>query len=175
MNEKLKTKFSNLKLLALDVDGVLTDGKLFYSENEQEFKVFDVKDGLGLKRLIDAGINIAIITSRNSKAVEKRAAELGIRQIRQGVKNKLKALIQVCRELKIEINECAYMGDDLPDLEAMANAGISLTVADAAAEIVDLADWVSSRPGGQGAVREICEIILRSLENKKRMHNHWKT
>ena len=164
MNEKLKTKFSNLKLLALDVDGVLTDGKLFYSENEQEFKVFDVKDGLGLKRLIDAGINIAIITSRNSKAVEKRAAELGIRQIRQGVKNKLKALIQVCRELKIEINECAYMGDDLPDLEAMANAGISLTVADAAAEIVDLADWVSSRPGGQGAVREICEIILRSLE-----------
>ena len=140
MDEKLKTNLSNLKLLALDVDGVLTDGKLFYSENEQEFKVFDVKDGLGLKRLIDAGINIAIITSRNSKAVEKRAAELGIRQIRQGVKNKLKALIQVCRELKIEINECAYMGDDLPDLEAMANAGISLTVADAAAEIVDLAE-----------------------------------
>ena len=165
MDEKLKTKLSNVKLLALDVDGVLTDGKLFYSENGQEFKAFDVKDGLGLKQLIDAGIDIAIITSRNSIAVEKRAEELGIKQIKQGVKNKLDALINICVELKIEINECAYMGDDLPDYEVMAGAGISLTVADAAAEIIDLADWVSSRPGGQGAVREICEIILKSLEN----------
>ena len=123
-----------------------------------------MKDGLGLKQLIDAGIHIAIITSRNSIGVEKRAEELGIRQLRQGVKNKLDALLRVCRELKIEINECAFMGDDLPDFEVMASAGISLPVADAATEIIDLADWVSSRPGGQGAVREICEIILRSLE-----------
>ena len=165
MDEKLKTKLSNVKLLALDVDGVLTDGKLFYSENGQEFKTFDVKDGLGLKRLIDAGIYIAIITSRNSIAVEKRAEELGIKQIKQGVKNKLDALIKVCRELKIEINECADMGDDLPDYEVMASVGVSLTVADAATEFIDLADWVSSRPGGRGAVREICEIILKSLEN----------
>ena len=163
MDEKLKTKLSKLKLLALDVDGVLTDGKLFYSENGQELKAFDVKDGLGLKQLIDTGIDIAIITSRNSIAVEKRAEELGIRQVRQGVKNKLDALIDVCRELNIEINECAYMGDDLPDFEVMTGAGISLTVADAATEIIDLADWVSSRPGGHGAVREICEIILRNL------------
>jgi len=165
MDEKLKTKLSNVKLLALDVDGVLTDGKLFYSENGQEFKTFDVKDGLGLKRLIDAGIYIAIITSRNSIAVEKRAEELGIKQIKQGVKNKLDALIKICRELEIEISECAYMGDDLPDYEVMASVGVSLTVADAATEIIDLADWVSSRPGGRGAVREICEIILKSLEN----------
>ena len=159
MDEKLKTKLSNLKLLALDVDGVLTDGKLFYSENGQELKAFDVKDGLGLKQLIDAGLEIAIITSRNSIAVEKRAEELGIRQVRQGVKNKLDALIEVCRELNIEINECAYMGDDLPDFEVMTGAGISLTVADAATEIIDLADWVSSRPGGHGAVREILSLI----------------
>ena len=165
MDKELETKLSKVKLLALDVDGVLTDGKLFYSENGQEFKAFDVKDGLGLKQLIDAGIDIAIITSRDSIAVEKRAEELGIKQIKQGVKNKLDALIKVCRELKIEINECAYMGDDLPDYEVMAGAGISLTVADAATEIIDLADWVSSRPGGRGAVREICEIILKSLEN----------
>ena len=165
MDEKLKTKLSNVKLLALDVDGVLTDGKLFYSENGEEFKAFDVKDGLGLKQLIDAGIDIAIITSRNSIAVEKRAEELGIKQIKQGVKNKLDALTKICRELKIEITECAYMGDDLPDYEVMASAGISLTVADAATEIIDLADWVSSRPGGQGAVREICEIIRKSLES----------
>ena len=164
MDEKLKTKLSKLKLLALDVDGVLTDGKLFYSENGQEFKAFDVKDGLGLKQLIGAGIDIAIISSRNSIAVEKRAGELGIRHVRQAVRNKLHALIEVCHELKIEINECAYMGDDLPDFEVMTGAGISLAVADAATEIVDLADWVSSRPGGQGAVREICEIILRSLD-----------
>ena len=164
MEEKLKAKLSKLKLLALDVDGVLTDGKLFYSENGQEYKAFDVKDGFGLKQLVDAGIDIAIISSRNSIAVEKRAEELGIQQVRQGVKNKLDALIKVCRELKIEINESAYMGDDLPDFEVMAGAGISLTVADAATEIIDLADWVSSRPGGQGAVREICEIILRCLE-----------
>jgi len=164
MEEKLKAKLSKLKLLALDVDGVLTDGKLFYSENGQEYKAFDVKDGFGLKQLVDAGIDIAIISSRNSIAVEKRAEELGIQQVRQGVKNKLDALIKVCRELKIEINESAYMGDDLPDFEVMAGAGISLTVADAATEIIDLADWVSSRRGGQGAVREICEIILRCLE-----------
>ena len=165
MDKELETKLSKVKLLALDVDGVLTDGKLFYSENGEEFKAFDVKDGLGLKQLIDAGIDIAIITSRNSIAVEKRAEELGIKQIKQGVKNKLDALTKICRELKIEIAECAYMGDDLPDYEVMAGAGISLTVADAATEIIDLADWVSSRPGGQGAVREICEIILKSLEN----------
>ena len=164
MNEQLGEKFSKLKLLALDVDGVLTDGKIFYSENGEELKAFNVKDGLGLKQLLRAGIEIAIITARNSKSVEKRSEELGIQRIKQGVKNKRHALTKLCDELKIRIDECAFMGDDLPDIEAMACAGVSMTVADAAPEVIDLADWISSRSGGQGAVREACDMILRYIK-----------
>ncbi len=163
MSDQLKMDFANLKLLALDVDGILTDGKIFYSDSGQELKAFNVKDGLGLKQLISAGIHVAIITSRTSTIVEKRAEELGIRIVKQGVKNKLAALYDICVELKIEINECAFMGDDLPDIEAMSSAGIGLTVADAITEVIKRADWVSTRPGGQGAVREVCEIILQSI------------
>ena len=165
MNENLKIKLSIIKLLALDVDGVLTDGMIYYSERSGETKAFNVKDGEGLKQLLRADIKIAIISARNSPVVEKRAEELGIIEVEQGVKNKFETLKKLCDKMGINPNECAYMGDDLPDVEAMTLAGIRLTVSDAAPEIIDMADWISKKPGGKGAVREACETILLSINN----------
>jgi len=149
-----------IKLLALDVDGVLSDGKLYYSSSGEELKSFNIKDGLGIKLLQQADIEVAIITGRCSAMVERRAAELGIKQVIQGREDKLVALQQLCQQYNIELSQCAYMGDDLPDLKAINAAGLGMTVANAAKEVLNNADWVSNAQGGEGAVREACEFIL---------------
>ena len=158
------SQFKNLQLLALDVDGVLSDGRLYYTDQGEEFKSFNIRDGLGIKLLQRAGITVAIITGRTSAMVTRRAAELGIAHVVQGREDKLEALQDPCGNLKIDLSNVAYMGDDLPDRKAIMAVGLGATVADAASDVAAIADWQSRLPGGQGAVRELAEAWLRSLD-----------
>ncbi|MEC4895756.1 MAG: HAD-IIIA family hydrolase [Oscillatoria sp. PMC 1051.18] len=154
------TKLPQIKLLAMDVDGVLTDGGLYYNENGEVFKKFNVKDGQGLKRLTQAGIEVAIISAHNSKATLHRAKNLGIRHTFIGVEDKLSTLKQLCHKLQLSLEQVAYIGDDLNDLPIMSVIGCPLTVADAMPENQAAAIYITKLGGGQGAVREICEILL---------------
>ncbi len=153
---------ATISLLALDVDGVLTDGSIFYGNSGEELKAFNIKDGLGIKLLQRAGVKVAIITGRKSQIVARRAAELGISEIVQGREDKRQALLELCERGGLTLEDCAYMGDDLPDLGAISSARLGMTVADACATVREAADWQSSCAGGCGAVREACEFILRA-------------
>lgn len=153
---------ARVQLLALDVDGVLTDGSIYYGNDGEELKAFSIKDGLGIKLLQRAGVEVVIITGRQSRIVARRAAELGIAEVIQGREDKRVALEELCRRKSLEVSECAYMGDDLPDLGAIVSAGLGMTVADATAAVAGAADWQSRYPGGRGAVREACEFLLEA-------------
>lgn len=155
MNQK-----TAVKLLVLDVDGVMSDGKVTYTSDGAELKSFNIKDGVGIKRIQKAGVQTAIITGRVSPMVERRAAELGIHHLIQGREDKLAALKELLVSLSIELKDVAYMGDDLPDIEAIANAGIGACPADAAVAVLKQADWIASLKGGEGCVREFCDYIL---------------
>ncbi len=151
-----------VKLIVLDVDGVLSDGRIYYGNAGEELKGFNVKDGLGIKLLQRADIEVAIITARVSAIVVRRGGELGIGELIQGREDKRAALIELCERRNMPLSECAYMGDDLPDLGAINAAGLGLTVADARPQIREAADWVATMGGGQGAVREAAEFILNA-------------
>jgi 3-deoxy-D-manno-octulosonate 8-phosphate phosphatase (KDO 8-P phosphatase) len=151
-----------IRLAALDVDGVLTDGKVTYDSEGRETKSFDIKDGLGIKLLQRVGIEVAIITGRQSTMVERRAAELGITIIVQGREDKLAAVNELAGQLQVSLDEVAYMGDDLPDLAAIQACGHGACPADAASPVLAAADWVASCAGGTGAVREWAEAILEA-------------
>ena len=150
----------SVRLLALDVDGVMTDGRIYYGNSGEEIKAFNIKDGLGIKLLQQAGVKVAIITGRESAIVARRASELGIDDVVQGREDKRTALLELCQRHDLDVAECAYMGDDLPDLGAIIAAGLGMTVADACAAVTAAADWSSRHNGGGGAVREACEFIL---------------
>ncbi|HEX9747205.1 MAG TPA: HAD family hydrolase [Methylomirabilota bacterium] len=153
---------SRVRLLVLDVDGVLTDGGLFVSAGGEELKRFHVHDGLALVAARRAGLQIAILSSRASAAVTRRMTELGVGEIHQGVTDKAGALDALRERLGLAVGEVAMMGDDLPDLPAMARAGLALAPANAAAEVRRAAHWVARRRGGDGAVREAVEMLLKS-------------
>ena len=150
-----------IRLLALDVDGVLTDGRIYYGNDGEELKSFSIKDGLGIKLLQRDGIEVVIITGRSSNIVDRRAGELGISEVVQGREDKLTALEEICSRRSLRPEECAYMGDDLPDLAAVKAAGLGLAPADAVARLTDAADWVSDYKGGAGAVRQAAEQLLQ--------------
>ena len=152
---------NKIKLLLLDVDGVMTDGRIIYFNDGGEAKAFDVKDGHGLKLIQRAGIRVGIITGRQSEVVARRAAELGIEIVYQGAKDKLKPFLEIIKELGLEPFEVAYVGDDVVDLPVMRQVGFSVTVADAVDDIKPYVDLVTSRPGGRGAVREVCDLLLK--------------
>jgi 3-deoxy-D-manno-octulosonate 8-phosphate phosphatase (KDO 8-P phosphatase) len=156
--------FAGLKALALDVDGVLSDGRLYYGNQGEELKTFSIRDGLGIKLLQSAGIVVGIITGRSSEIVTRRAKELGIAHVIQGREDKLTALNEFCSQLNIDLSEVAYMGDDLPDRKAIMAAGLGATVGNGAADVIAVADWQSESNGGEGAVRELCEAWLKSLD-----------
>jgi 3-deoxy-D-manno-octulosonate 8-phosphate phosphatase (KDO 8-P phosphatase) len=160
----IENRAATTRMLALDVDGVLTDGRIYYSNNGDELKAFNIKDGLGIKLLRDSGVKVAIITGRQSEIVALRARELGIEDVVQGRDDKHQALLELCQRHKLDIAQCAYMGDDLPDLSAIAAAGLGMTVADACAAVCETADWISHANGGCGAVREACEFILSARD-----------
>ena len=155
------TDFATIKLLLLDVDGVMTDGRITYDNNGGELKSFDVKDGHGLKLLQRAGIEIGIITGRQSAVVARRAAELGIELVYQGAKDKLVPFHEILEKLRISPEEVAYVGDDVVDLPVMRRVGFAVTVADAVEDVKPFADLVTTRDGGRGAVREVCDFLLK--------------
>lgn len=156
------SKAKNVQLLALDVDGILSDGKIIYDANGVETKSFYVQDGVGIKALQKFGVDVAIITGRNSPMVAKRAEELGIKHIIQGRDDKITALTELSEMLNISLEQCAYMGDDLPDIKALQMAGFSASVPNAHSEVIKYVDTVTTRYGGRGAVREVADIILKA-------------
>lgn len=155
-------KAAKTRLLALDVDGVLTDGRLYFAEDGQELKTFDTQDGHGIKMLQQSGIICAIITGRNTKLVERRANNLGITHLLQGREDKLVALRELSAELGIALENMAYVGDDWPDLPAIRAAGLGIAVANAHSELHTHADYVTRLEGGRGAVREVCDLLLKA-------------
>jgi 3-deoxy-D-manno-octulosonate 8-phosphate phosphatase (KDO 8-P phosphatase) len=158
--DELRERAARVRLLVLDVDGVLTDGRVYLPGTGDEIKVFDVRDGSGLSALRQAGIEIAIISGRSAAAVERRAQELGIRHVAQGVRDKGAELARLLATLGIDADLTACMGDDVADLPMLERAGLSIAVADAHSDVLRAVDWVTSRPGGRGAVREVCDLVL---------------
>ena len=153
---------ANIRLLLVDVDGVLTDGKLYYGNAGEELKAFNIQDGLGIKLLKTAGIEVGIITGRVSKLLERRAKELGIHPVIQGREDKLQALDELGDQYAR--HEIAFVGDDLPDMAVISAVGLGLCVASANAAVVDCADWQTKAPGGSGAIREVAEMLLAAQD-----------
>ncbi|HEU4779097.1 MAG TPA: HAD-IIIA family hydrolase [Steroidobacteraceae bacterium] len=151
---------ARVRLLVLDVDGVLTDGRLFYGPKGELLKAFHVRDGYGIKRVAAAGITVAILSGRKSAAVARRAKELGIRHVIQGADDKLSALRKLAKTRRLSLEECACVGDDTPDAPILAAAGVGIAVADAHPDALAAADLVTTRPGGHGAVREVCDWLF---------------
>lgn len=162
MNLNLKAKAEKIKLVAFDVDGVMTDGSLTFAENGMEIKTYNAKDGLGVNMLNKAGIITAIITARVNETVRIRAKILDIKELFEGQKNKVEALCELCKKYNLSEDEVAYMGDDLPDLCVLERVGLSACPNDASYEVQDVCKFISSKAGGRGAVREFCDFILKA-------------
>jgi 3-deoxy-D-manno-octulosonate 8-phosphate phosphatase (KDO 8-P phosphatase) len=157
-----REKAARVTLLLLDVDGVLTDGRIVYGADGQEIKVFYVRDGHGIKMVQQAGVEVGIITGRQSVIVENRARELGIALVLQGVCDKMTAWRDVLKEKGLGPTQTAYVGDDILDVPLMRAVGFAAAVGDAEPCVIEAADYVAARPGGKGAVREITEFLLRA-------------
>ena len=157
----LNEKVSKIKLLLLDVDGVMTDGRIIMNDRGEETKAFNVKDGLGLKMLMSSGLEVVIVTGRRSQVLAHRSKELGIEEVYQGVKDKN----TVCQQLKktrgLKKEQVCSLGDDIPDLAMFTESGLCIAVADAVKEVREAADFITKSNGGFGAVREACELILK--------------
>jgi 3-deoxy-D-manno-octulosonate 8-phosphate phosphatase (KDO 8-P phosphatase) len=147
-------------LLVLDVDGVLTDGRLYFGPRGEALKAFNVRDGFGLVQLKRAGVEVAVISGRRSGAVSARCRELGVRHVHQGVSDKLAVLKRLCARLQLAPRDCACVGDDLPDIPLMRAVALGFAVADAHPQVRRAADVVTRRAGGRGAVREVCDRLL---------------
>ena len=171
--ELLMTKAREIRLLALDVDGVLTDGSIVYTSQGKQVQSFHVHDGLGLKLLSLAGIYVAILSSRSSRALAIRAEELGIKLVYQGLPDKIGVYEEIKEKLGIEDKEVAYIGDDWVDLPLLQKAGLAIIVANAARSMEDYVDYITQLPGGRGAVREVCELILESQNRRSEFLNHY--
>ena len=155
----LESKLEKIKLLILDVDGVLTDGKIVIGNDGEEFKFFNVKDGLGIKNVKKLGIKVAIITSKQSKIVEVRMKSLGITDVFQGQKNKVSSYKKLLEKYSLSPEEVGYMGDDLPDLPLLDRSGCAFIPKDANKLLCKYADYQCNTRGGEGAVREVCDLI----------------
>jgi 3-deoxy-D-manno-octulosonate 8-phosphate phosphatase (KDO 8-P phosphatase) len=154
-------RVKKIRLMVFDVDGVLTDGSIIYLDNGVEMKIFDVQDGHGLKLLVRSGIEVAFLSGRYSKVTEKRAEEIGVRYVYQNIKRKLEAYEDIVNRLGFQAHEIGYVGDDLIDIPVMRRVGWAVTVPNASVHVFPYAHYVTKKPGGRGACREICEIILQ--------------
>ena len=159
---ELTERARGVRLLVLDVDGVLTDGTLYLSASGEELKAFNIQDGLGIKLLQAADIEVAIVTGRSSRALELRARELGVMRVTQDVADKLAAVTDLLEELGLAPEQAACVGDDLPDLPLLSRCGLAVAVPEAPRWLLDRAHYVTRRAGGRGAVREVCELLLRA-------------
>ena len=155
-------KAKSIRIVIFDVDGVLTDGTLYLTDGDEEIKAFNSRDGHGMKMLKSSGVELAIITARESRSVKLRAENLNITLLYQGEKNKLKVFESLVTKLKLDMSSCAYVGDDLIDLPVMTRCGLSICVPSSPILVKKHAHYVTNSEGGQGAVREVCEMIMRS-------------
>ena len=162
MKNSIKEKLKGIKLLILDVDGVMTDGRIIMDNEGKEIKNFNVRDGHGLKLLQRYGIKVAILTGRQSKVVEHRAKDLDIKDVYQKVFNKKDVFEKIMKNHKLSPDEAAFIGDDIVDIPVLRRVGFSVAVADAADVVKKTVDYVARNSGGRGAVREICEMILKA-------------
>ena len=164
LNMKLIEKTKYIRLLVLDVDGVMTDGKIIMDHMGHEIKNFDVKDGHGIKILMKYGIDVILLTGRRSSVVEHRARDLGIGEIHQGIFNKLGVSEDILKKRSLDYANIAYVGDDIVDIPLLKRVGFSVAVADAADDVKKCVDYVTRNKGGHGAVREVCELILQGQD-----------
>ncbi len=162
-------KAKAIKLLLLDVDGVLTDGNLIYSHEGKESKSFNTQDGFGLRMLQDSGVEVGIITARSSEALTRRGQDLKISHLYQGSSNKLEAYKEICKKTGLKPFEIAYMGDDWLDMVLLKRVGLSIAPANAVIEIQEMVHYVTTLSGGHGAVREICDLILTATGEHKKL------
>jgi len=162
LDSDLRRRLQKVRLLALDVDGVLTDGGLYYTETGEEFKRFNVKDGMGIKLIMEAAIEVAILTSSSSSSVLYRAQKLGISHVFLGVEEKLPELKKLCHKLGTSLEQVAYMGDDINDLPILRVVGFPVTVSDGVAENQECSVYTTECLGGCGAVREVCDLLLKA-------------
>jgi 3-deoxy-D-manno-octulosonate 8-phosphate phosphatase (KDO 8-P phosphatase) len=160
----VQAKASRVRLLLFDVDGVLTTGEVIMHADGSESKGFHIRDGAAIVWAQRAGLTVGLLSARSSGATAHRAAQLAVRIVEQGVKSKIVAYEQIIRDAKVDDREVAYMGDDLLDLQVLARVGLSAAPADAAPEVRERVDWVSTVAGGRGAVRELVELVLRAQQ-----------
>ncbi len=172
---RLLEKASKIRLLICDVDGVLSNGKVYYTNNGDEVKSFNIKDGLGIKQLLNNDISVAIITGRQSDIVERRAKELGIPFIHQGKKDKRQSYQDIITELGIQPDQVAHAGDDLPDLPLMQMSGLGISMSDGHYFVKQNADWCTQLNGGDGAVREIADMLLTAQQKMDAIHQGYLT
>ncbi|WP_017444272.1 3-deoxy-manno-octulosonate-8-phosphatase KdsC [Gayadomonas joobiniege] len=162
IEEKLFKQLSHIKLLICDIDGVFSDGRIYLGNQGEELKAFHTRDGFGIKAIINAGIQVAVITGRKSNIVEKRMHSLGIQHIYQGQENKVSAYNELKQACQLEDQNIAYIGDDMPDYSVMQQVGLAIAVADAHPIINRISQYTTETRGGFGAVREICDLLLES-------------
>ncbi len=160
-NLELRNKALKIKMVVFDVDGVMTDGSITYDENGVEYKTFNAKDGQGIVMLTKAGIITAIITARENATVKHRFDNLGMSKLYMGQKNKIIAMKELLNEYNLDFSQVAYMGDDLPDICVLKEVGLSCCPSDAVSEVKDICDFVSTKRGGRGAVRELTDLIYK--------------
>lgn len=162
-------KAKKVKVLILDVDGVLTDARLVFDEQGREYKAFHARDGHGIKMLRQSGTEVAVISGRQSAAVAFRLRQLGVEHVYQGQEDKLAAFEELLHKLGVKPEETAHIGDDLPDLPLLRRVGLAVAVRDAHAAVQQHADWVTELPGGAGSVREVCDFILQAQGHLERL------
>ncbi len=171
--EEVKRRAKGIRLLLLDVDGVLTDGRLYFGPQGETLKVFHVRDGHGLKMVQRAGIEVAFLSGRRSDAAFQRARDLGINRFFEGVRDKSAVMRELTADLKLAAAQVAVVGDDVVDLPVMTRAGLAVAVADAAPEAVAAAHWVTTAKGGRGAVREVCDLLLKAQGKWEEIVRYW--
>ncbi len=162
----IKERASKIKLLAFDVDGVMTDGSITYDENGIEYKTFNAKDGHGLAKMAKSGFITAIITGRNNGTVDRRATDLRVTEVYQGVKNKLPILEAIMQKYELDFSQVAYMGDDEPDICILEKVSIAACPSDAVKRVQNTCNFISSKEGGKGAVRELCDLVFDSSKEQ---------
>jgi len=162
--DKLKLKAAQIKLVAFDVDGVLTNGEIIYNDKGEEFKIFNAKDGHGMYSLVKEGIITAIITARISPIVDKRAKDLDVTHVYQGAKNKMLVMQELMNIYNLDFSQIAYIGDDIPDISILEKVGLAFCPKDAVEEVKKICHYVISKPGGKGAVREMTDFIISAKE-----------
>lgn len=166
MSSPEENPLARIRLVAFDIDGVFTDGRFHLSDDGVESKAFHTQDGFGIRQILKAGIEVAVISGRHSAAVEKRMTELGVEHVVLGCSDKTAAFDSLTETLAIPIQDCAFVGDDIPDLPLLSKVGYAIAVANAVSAVKEYCDYTTSAKGGNGAVREVCELLLAAIGEK---------